>query len=143
MLLRRSQSKALEFVQRAQRAYTNLPEGQEWLESPRQKILSGKAVKNSKEPVWPGNFSPTEPDKMLLFSKCFCFYWYMNLLLKGFFIGKLYSIKIRGVTKCSKSSIISTLSIECILLIFLLNLCYNFYFMRLYCLILLLLFTLY
>ena len=29
----------------------------------RQKILSGKAMKNSKEPFWPGNFSPTEPDK--------------------------------------------------------------------------------
>ena len=38
-------------------------EGQEWLKSPRQKFLSGKAVKNSKEPIWPGNFSPTEPDK--------------------------------------------------------------------------------
>ena len=33
-------------------------------ESPRQKILSGKAVKNSKEPVWLGNFSSTEPDKI-------------------------------------------------------------------------------
>ena len=53
-------------LQREQRAYTNLPEGQEWLESPRQKILSGKAVKNSKEPVWPGNFSPTKPDKIFI-----------------------------------------------------------------------------
>ena len=51
------------------RAFTNLPEGQEWLESPRQKILSGKAVKNSKEPVWPGNFSPTEPDKIHICKK--------------------------------------------------------------------------
>ena len=36
---------------------------QEWLESTRQKILSGKAVINSKEPVWQGSFSPTEHDK--------------------------------------------------------------------------------
>ena len=40
-----------------------LARSQEWLESPKQKFLLGEAVKNSKEPVWPGNFSPTEPDK--------------------------------------------------------------------------------
>ena len=41
----------------------NRPSGLEHLSSPRQILLSGKAVKNSKEPIWPGNFSPTEPDK--------------------------------------------------------------------------------
>ena len=40
-----------------------LARSQEWLESPRQKILSGKAMKNSKEPVWPWNFSFSQSDK--------------------------------------------------------------------------------
>ena len=40
-----------------------LSRSQEWLESPREKILLGKAVKDSKEPVSPGNFSPSNLTK--------------------------------------------------------------------------------
>ena len=32
--------------------HTQLAISQEWIESPRQKIFSGKAMKNSKGPVW-------------------------------------------------------------------------------------------